>query len=128
MITGFAAMTAPVGLTQEATYAGEFERPYGMGYGQETRPFSAGTRDRNGNRVIVDGRIIYGNDLSTLSNGLSTGWGDTTGSGMLGHGAAIGNQLNVITQGNYNTVIIDSTQINEGNQTVILNGELELHD
>ena len=45
---------------------------------------------------------------------------------MLGTGTAIGNQLNVITNGNYNTVIIDSTQINNGDQTVVLKGELDL--
>lgn len=45
---------------------------------------------------------------------------------MIGTGTAVGNQLNVITTGNYNTVIIDSTQINNGDQTVVLNGELDL--
>ena len=45
---------------------------------------------------------------------------------MLGSGTAIGNQLNVVTNGSYNTVIIDSTQINNGDQSVVLNGELDL--
>jgi holdfast attachment protein HfaA len=45
---------------------------------------------------------------------------------MLGSGTAIGNQLNVVTNGNNNTVIIDSTQINNGDQSVVLNGELDL--
>ena len=47
---------------------------------------------------------------------------------MIGSGTAVGNQLNVITNGSNNTIIIDSTQINNGDQTVILNGELNLND
>ena len=120
-------MAAPAVSAQEAGYLAEFERPYGFAYGEESQPFDAQTRDSAGNRVIVNGRII--NDTSTLNGGLNTGWGQTGGaSGMLGTGTAIGNQLNVVTNGSFNTVIIDSTQINNGDQTVYLNGELDLHD
>ncbi len=112
---------------QEAGSVSEFERPYGYGFGEESRPFDARTRDINGNRVIVNGRIMDG--TSTLSGGLNTIWGQTGGaSGMLGSSAAIGNQLNVVTNGSWNTIIIDSTQINNGDQTAILNGELDLND
>ncbi len=115
------------GSAQEAGYLAEFERPYGFAYGEEAQPFEAGTRDRHDNRVIVNGRILT--DGSTLAGGLTTQWGQTGGaSGMLGTATAVGNQLNVITQGSFNTVIIDSTQINNGDQTVVLNGELNLND
>ncbi|MEM1105043.1 MAG: holdfast anchoring protein HfaA [Pseudomonadota bacterium] len=117
---------------QEASALSAFERPYGFGYGQESQPFSAGTRDPNGNRVIVNGLIEGG---SGLGLGLNTGWGQTSGAaGLLGgpgsaaSGNAVGNQLNVITNGSYNTIIIDSTQINSGDQTVSLNGEIDLND
>jgi holdfast attachment protein HfaA len=43
--------------------------------------------------------------------------------GFSGTGAAIGNQLNVNTTGSFNTVVVNSTQINHGNQTVIINGQ-----
>jgi len=43
--------------------------------------------------------------------------------GFSGTGAAIGNQLNVNTTGSFNTVVVNSTQINNGNQTVIINGQ-----
>ncbi|MEO0754481.1 MAG: holdfast anchoring protein HfaA [Pseudomonadota bacterium] len=122
------AVSAPaIGATaQEASYLSEFERPYGFGYGEEQQPFSAGTRDAAGNRVIINGLIEGGTGLGT---GLYTSWGQTEyASGMLGTGTAIGNQLNVITTGNYNTVIIDNTQINNGDQDVVLNGELDLND
>ena len=110
---------------QEAAYAAEFERPYGFAYGQEDRPFEPGTRDANGNRLIVNGRILNG--ASSLTGGLGTAWGQTGGApGMLGGSAVIGNQLNVITNGSFNTVIIDSTQINNGDQSAALNGKLDL--
>lgn len=120
-------IAAPAANAQEAGFLAEFERPYGFAYGEESQPFDARTRDSAGNRVIINGRII--NDTSTLNGGLNTGWGQTGGaSGMLGSGSAVGNQLNVVTNGSFNTVIIDSTQINNGDQTVYLNGELDLHD
>ncbi|MEO0818206.1 MAG: holdfast anchoring protein HfaA [Pseudomonadota bacterium] len=127
-ILGLVVSAAPSQVTaQEAGYLSEFERPYGYGYGQENRPFDAGSRDANGNRVVVNGLIEGGTGLGL---GLNTGWGQTAGAtGLLGStGTAIGNQLNVITNGSYNTIIIDSTQINNGDQTASLNGELDLND
>lgn len=113
-------------LAQEAGYYAEFERPYGFGYGEEDRPFDARTRDANGNRVVVNGLIEGGTGLGL---GLSSRWGQTENlPGMIGSGTAIGNQLNVITYGSNNTIIVDSTQINSGDQTVVLNGELDLND
>ena len=41
----------------------DFERPFGFGFGEENRPFDPSTRDINGNRLIVDGRIITGLSL-----------------------------------------------------------------
>ncbi|MEM6627924.1 MAG: holdfast anchoring protein HfaA [Pseudomonadota bacterium] len=112
-----------------ARYTDEFQRPFGFAYGDESRPFDAGTRDANGNRVIIDGRMVIGDDLSTLSRTDSFSFsGSASGAGYFAPGNAVGNQLNVITQGSNNTVIIDSTQINDGDQTVILNGGLDLND
>ena len=132
------AMLESAAANPAARSTSDFERPYGFGYGQETQPFDAGTRDINGNRLIVDGQFVIGDDLSTLSTstGLSqSGFGNTAdgtstaGAGFSFNGPAnvFGNQLNVITQGNNNTVIVDSTQINEGDQTVILNGGVSLN-
>ena len=127
-LLGLAALTAiavvPQAEAQAASTVSEFERPYGFGFGQESQPYSAASRDASGNRVIVNGLLEGG---TGLGSGLYTGWGQTEGAaGMIGTGTAVGNQLNVITTGNYNTVIIDSTQINNGDQTVVLNGELDL--
>jgi len=111
----------------DSGYLAEFERPYGFAYGEEDRPFDSGALDTANNRVIVDGLFLDGTTM--LNGGLNTSWGQTgTSSGLLGAGTAIGNQLNVVTNGNNNTVIIDSTQINNGDQMVVLNEELDLTD
>lgn len=143
-LPGFAALTIIAGFAVgplASAQISDFERPYGFGFGEENRPFDPGTRDRNGNRLIVDGRIITGDDLSSFSTStLATGGQALSGAGFFGQStsqnSAIGNQLNVITQGSFNTVIVDSTQINNGNQTALLgghqtedlNGELDLND
>lgn len=86
--------------------ASDVERAFGMGWESFSTPINPTTRDENGNRTIVNGRMeIEG----TLSGGLMDGFG-----GGIGAAQAVGNQLNVVTQGNYNTVIVDSTQINNG--------------
>ncbi len=95
--------------------AGDFSGAYGMGWESFDSPINTSTRDENGNRVIVNGRMeIEG----TLSGGLQ----DSFASGI-GASSAVGNQLNVITQGNYNTVIVDSTQINNGDITAVVGDE-----
>lgn len=92
---------------------GDVERPFGMGYSSFDAPIEAGTRDQDGNRVIVNGRMeIEG----TLTGGLQDGY--ATGLSA----QAIGNQLNVVVQGSYNTVIVDSTQINNGDVSADIDG------
>ena len=91
---------------QSASSVGEVERPFGMGYDNFERPIETSTRDANGNRVIINGRMeIEGTLTGGLMDNYATGFGSAQ---------AIGNQLNVVTTGNYNTVIVDSTQINNG--------------
>lgn len=115
-----------------AQVSGEFERPYGYGYGEEQQSYDANTRDASGNRVILDGRIMTGMDQSSLASsyGSAGAWSQSSaGAGFgtgIATGSAIGNQLNVITQGNWNTVIVNSTQINNGDQTTVLNGKIDL--
>jgi holdfast attachment protein HfaA len=84
----------------------DVERAFGMGWESFDTPINPASRDSSGNRVIVNGRMqIEG----ALTGGLMDGFG-----GGIDNAQAIGNQLNVVTQGNYNTVIVDSTQINNG--------------
>lgn len=95
--------------------AGDFSRGFGMGWESYDSPINPSTRDDDGNRVIVNGRMqIEGALYGGLQDDFATGIGSTQ---------AIGNQLNVITQGNYNTVIVDSTQINTGDISADIDGD-----
>lgn len=106
----------------------DFQRPYGFGYGQESQPFDASTRDAAGNRTVVDGLLEGGTGLSSYANASASAWAQASANGGVSQGQAIGNQINVITQGNYNTVVVNATQTNTGNQTTALNGSLNLDD
>lgn len=112
-----AAVTALFGapaFAQAASSPGQFERGYGMDSDSWNSPINPATRDANGNRLIVDGRIMAN---TSLYGGLTdAGYGDSLSA------QAIGNQLNVVTQGSWNTVIIDSTQINNGDVIASANG------
>ncbi len=130
-----ALVFAPQVQAQAASSSAEFNIPYGKSYNDFNQPYSAGTRDANGNRTIINGLIQTGNTStlsSSLGGGFFTGAGVSSGGFLGGNGStgglasagAVGNQLNVVTIGSFNTVIVDSTQINNGNQTVNLNGNI----
>ena len=115
---GLAALTAPA-LADPVGDSGDFSRPFAMNGESFGAPIAMSTRDENGNRVIINGRMeIEG----TLSGGLMDGFGQGANFGI-GSAQAIGNQLNVVTQGNYNTVIVDSTQINNGDISADVEGD-----
>ncbi len=108
---------------------------YQAGYGgarySTARPQSGSTRDANGNRLIVDGIIQAGaSSYSSAAGGVSSSFSGVGGNGgmSIGRSTAIGNSLNVVVQGNHNTVIVNSTQVNNGAVTAgtSLNGTLRL--
>ncbi len=106
---------------------------YGRNPGDESRPVDPNTRDANGNRLVVDGVIQTGAASSAYARSSAFGAafsGAGAGFGQVGGSTAIGNNLVVITQGNWNTVIVDSTQINTGDVTAVtdLNGQVDLDD
>lgn len=106
---------------QMSTNSASMNAGYGRVSGQENRIVDYSTRDANGNRLIVDGIIETGSDQSTFSR--LSGGVFATGSGVGGgSSSAIGNNLVVVTQGNWNTVIINSNQTNNGNVTANSNG------
>ena len=88
-------------------------------------------RDGNGNRLIVDGVIQTGADQSSYARS-DTGGAFDGGSGAgFGANTAIGNNLLVSVNGSWNTVIVDSTQINNGDVVAgntDLNGGLDFND
>ena len=102
-----------------------YEKGYGTSSrGQYEAAVDVSTRDANGNRVLIDGVIQTGWDSSAYNHAKTMGVGDTySGAGALGGATAIGNNLQVIVNGNYNTVNVTSTQINNGNVTATANGQ-----
>ncbi len=127
-----ASVTAvPVAAAQH-TNPSDWSRPYGQAPGQETRPY-AGTRSA-GNRVVINGIIQTGVGVSAQANAMASATASVNGMGGVGGsnggaygpfasaGAfAVGNQLNVVVNGNYNTVVINSNQTNTGNVTANAN-------
>ncbi len=105
------------------TSAAAFETGYGIARNEMQNPIDPSTRDANGNRVLVDGMMVTGTDNSVYAYSKTMGAGDSySGAGALGGATAIGNYLNVVVNGNYNTVIVHSTQTNNGDVTATSNG------
>ena len=117
MAAGLAAalVAGPAGAQSMSANSAEYNAGYGRVAGSENHPVDVSTRDANGNRVIVDGLILSGEDQSSFSRA----WGAAdafAGVGAVGGGgaSAIGNSLVVVTQGSNNTVIVNSNQQNNG--------------
>jgi holdfast attachment protein HfaA len=132
-----AALAGTAAAQSATTNAAQFNGGYGRTQGTENIPFRPSTRDANRNRIIVDGVIQTGDDNSTFVRGDSAGSGAAYAGGA--GSTAIGNNLVVITQGSWNTVIVNSNQVNNGNVTAnstgsvpakdsVINGEIDLND
>ncbi len=125
---------------QQYDNSGDYSHPYGMAASSTNAPVTGSLRDSNGNLEVVNGQFLSSamtqqsgvqnmNPLtggvfgsSSMSLGSSSSGSVMTGSGVgsqttTGTATAIGNSLNVITTGNNNTVIVNSRQVNNGNQT-----------
>lgn len=119
-----AATSAEAGV--DYSNAATYNTAYGMTAGQENATVNPSLRDGNGNLTVVNGQFTSSamsqqsgaQNMSTMSNN------GTSSGAAYGTASAIGNSLNVVTTGNYNTVIVNSTQTNNGNQTatVSMNG------
>lgn len=89
--------------------------------GDEPRPdepaLPVGTRDANNNRVVVNGVMQTGVGVQAAGQGTGgVGQSSSTGN-QYSSATAIGNQLNVVVNGNWNTVVVNSTQTNNGTVT-----------
>lgn len=110
--------------------AAQFQAGYGASRYTTAQASSGSTRDANGNRLIVNGIIQSGaSAYSSATGGVSNGYagaGSSKNGTAIGGATATGNSLNVVVQGNRNTVIVNSTQNNTGNITAgtALNGTL----
>ncbi len=119
-----AAVSGTASAQSMSTSAAAFETGYGLTRNQLQNPVDPSTRDANGNRVLLDGMMLSGTDNSVYAFSKTLGAGDSfAGAGALGGATAIGNSLQVIVAGNYNTVIVHSTQTNNGTVTATTNGQ-----
>jgi holdfast attachment protein HfaA len=114
-----------------ASGTGQFQAGYGGSRYTTSRAQTGSTRDANHNRLVVNGLIQTGVGAYSRSTGASAAsvFGEgSDGRSTIGGATAIGNNLNVVVQGNNNTVVVTSTQTNTGNVTArtSLNGTLNL--
>jgi holdfast attachment protein HfaA len=113
------AATAALG---GAAHAGSYDQsanynaPVGMSSTSMNAPVTSSLRDANGNLEVVDGKITS-SSFGVVGGGGVGGATSGVGSSVNSSATAIGNQLNVVTLGSNNIVIVDSTQINNGDQT-----------
>ncbi|WP_026172949.1 holdfast anchoring protein HfaA [Asticcacaulis benevestitus] len=122
-LAGMASLAASAQAQSMNTSSASYQAGYGLSLHQMQTAIDPSTRDANGNRVLVDGVMSIGSDNSVYSYSKTLGAGDSySGAGALGGASAIGNNLQVTVQGNYNTVIVNSTQTNNGNVTATANG------
>ena len=97
--------------------ASSYNTPVGMSGTSTNAPVNSSLRDANGNLEVVDGKITS-SSFSEVGGVQSFNPGQSGGVGgqVNASATAIGNQLNVVTMGSNNIVIVDSTQINNGDQ------------
>ena len=121
--SALAALGAAAAAAQApAANPSDWTRPYGQGYGGETQPYAGAAR--GGNRVVINGIIQTGVGVSAQASafgqaaaGVGTSLSAQNGIFASAGASAIGNQLNVVVNGNYNTVVVNSRQTNTGDIT-----------
>jgi holdfast attachment protein HfaA len=125
--------TADVAEAQSASStASQFSRGYNSGLSSFTQPVNVSTRDANGNLVITDGVIQTGDGSMLGKLSVAGVQNEVSGAQTSGAGSAsaIGNNLQVSVSGNYNTVIVNANQTNNGSvtatTTTVLNGKINL--
>jgi holdfast attachment protein HfaA len=126
------ALCATAAQAGDYSQSSSYNQGYGMTPGEENAPVNASLRDANGNLTVVNGQFTSSamsaqagvQQMSTIG-GMGTQGSFTNSTGVGGTSTAtataIGNQLNVVTVGNNNTVVVNSSQTNNGNQTATTN-------
>ncbi|MGZ6022495.1 MAG: holdfast anchoring protein HfaA [Rhizomicrobium sp.] len=129
-LLGGIVLTGGTGTAGDYTNSSTYNTPFGLQAGQENQAPSPSLRDANGNLTVVNGQFTSANfgpsaGVSASASGAASDSGAASASGVgtsgagtaFGGATAIGNQLNVVTLGNNNTVVVNATQTNNGNQT-----------
>jgi holdfast attachment protein HfaA len=114
------AVAATANAQTMAASAAAYNAGYGRVAGQENQPVNVQLTDANGNMTVENGLI-----RSTVSGSVFASAGVEANVSGVGSASAIGNNLNVVVQGSYNTVIVSATQTNTGaiTATTVLNGK-----
>ena len=128
-LAGCIAAGAAQAQSGSSTLSG-FQQGYSGGLSSFESQVNVSTYAQGTNSVFVDGVSQIGSDQSVFSKvGSTTGASDSfNGAGAVGGASAIGNSLSVNVSGQYNTVVVNSTQVNNGNvsATTVLNGKVNL--
>lgn len=126
-------MLALAGVAQAQTMGngGSFNGGYNRVPDAGNSPIDVSMTDINGNLVVVNGQITSAQSgsifagagaVASASGGVSVSGAADSFSGAGGASAsAIGNNLSVVTEGNNNTVIVNSVQTNNGDVTATTN-------
>jgi holdfast attachment protein HfaA len=97
------------GAAPQAGGVSSLEAGYGGAGRVASQPFQPSTRDANGNRLVVNGRIIDSRGQA------STTYTSERGAGLSSSSAtAIGNLISVQVSGRNNTVVLNARQVNNG--------------
>ena len=113
------AFTAPAAQAGDWTNSAMYN---GYGAASQNSPSNYSMRDANGNLTMVNGQVTSSQYASQSGAQYAGGGVGMGGAGpTYGQATAIGNSLNVTVLGSHNTTIIDSPQINNGNQTATTN-------
>jgi len=119
----FLAASTTSALADDYSNAANYNHGYGMSAGEESQNADPSLRDANGNLTVVNGQFTSSNFNSQSAMAMSSSGSSLANLGNHGSGAgfngatAIGNQLNVVTVGNFNTVVVNSHQSNSGTVT-----------
>jgi holdfast attachment protein HfaA len=121
LLAAFGATFATAAVAGAYDNSTNYNNPIGMANSQENAPVNSSLRDANGNLTVVNGQITSSSfsEVNGAQN-FNGGVGNSAGT-MTGTATAIGNQLNVVTAGSNNIVIVSSTQTNNGSQTANTN-------
>ena len=119
----FLALSATAASTE--AWAGDWTNASmynGYGSTNQNSASNYSMRDGNGNLTMVNGQLTpssyqSGSGAQYAGGGVGMGGAGPT----YGQASAVGNELSVVVLGSHNTTIIDSQQINNGNQTATAN-------
>ena len=130
MFATAAGLTLSTSALAQTSSMSDYTRPYGQNHVQAGSVYSGITSA--GNRVIVNGIMQTGvgvspqvNAMTGLNLNITGGVQSNTGPFSAANATAIGNQLNVNVTGNYNTVIVNSNQVNNGAVSASANTDTE---